>query len=275
MTLTHYIGGKLTGLTVDFPPSLNYPNLTTFINTETFIEYILVSGVWEQVGVASPFVPTDIAGLKVWFDADAPSTFSFSSSNIISQWNDKSATGNNVSQGSVPAQPLLIQGVRNGKPIVRFDGVDDFLQRTTYVGGTISQGNTIFVVAEIPNIIIEYLIDSGGASDRQFINYPIANEIHAVASGGTSMIGSVTGGTWNYLTATFNGATGTLRGNGVELDAENTGAESMNGITLASRHVGDNYANMDLAEVLIYDTAILGSDLTNVETYLAEKWGFV
>jgi len=50
MTLTHYIGGKLTGLTADFPPSLNYPNLTTFINVETFQEFILVSGVWEQIG---------------------------------------------------------------------------------------------------------------------------------------------------------------------------------------------------------------------------------
>jgi len=60
MALTHYIGGKLVGLTADFPPSLNYPNLTTFINSETFIEYILVSGVWEQVG--APII--DVGGWK-------------------------------------------------------------------------------------------------------------------------------------------------------------------------------------------------------------------
>ena len=50
MALTHYIGGKLTGLTADFPPSLNYPELTTFIDVELFKEFILVNGVWEQVG---------------------------------------------------------------------------------------------------------------------------------------------------------------------------------------------------------------------------------
>ena len=52
MVLTHYIGGKITGDTADFdlPLSTNYPNLTTFINFETFIEYILVDGVWTQVG---------------------------------------------------------------------------------------------------------------------------------------------------------------------------------------------------------------------------------
>jgi len=56
MTLTHYIGGKLVGETADFPPSLNYPNLTTFINSETFEEFILVNGVWEQVGAPIPTV---------------------------------------------------------------------------------------------------------------------------------------------------------------------------------------------------------------------------
>lgn len=63
MALTHYIGGKLTGLTVDFPPSLNYPNLTTFINTETFQEFILVSGVWEPIGPGG-------SGTTLQFDFD-------------------------------------------------------------------------------------------------------------------------------------------------------------------------------------------------------------
>jgi len=58
MTLTHYIGGKLTGLTADFPPSLNYPENTTFINTETFQEFILVAGVWEEVGAVGFIVAT-------------------------------------------------------------------------------------------------------------------------------------------------------------------------------------------------------------------------
>ncbi len=51
MTLTYYVGGKLVGLTADFPPSLNHPEFTTFINSETFEEFILVSGVWEIIGV--------------------------------------------------------------------------------------------------------------------------------------------------------------------------------------------------------------------------------
>lgn len=58
MALQHYIGGKLTGLTADFPPSLNYPNLTTFIDTETFIEYILVAGVWQQIGAVAAQFPS-------------------------------------------------------------------------------------------------------------------------------------------------------------------------------------------------------------------------
>lgn len=67
MTLTHYIGGKITGDTADFDVlSTNYPNLTTFINFETFTEFILVSGVWEQVGQA----PLNLSELKAYYKFD-------------------------------------------------------------------------------------------------------------------------------------------------------------------------------------------------------------
>ena len=59
LTLSYYVGGKLVGVTADFPPSLNHPEFTTFIDSETFTEYILVAGVWQQVGVA-PFDDTDL-----------------------------------------------------------------------------------------------------------------------------------------------------------------------------------------------------------------------
>jgi len=62
LTLTHYVGGKLVGDTADFnlPLSINYPEFTTFINFETFREFILVSGVWEIMLTGDPPTTTFI-----------------------------------------------------------------------------------------------------------------------------------------------------------------------------------------------------------------------
>jgi len=49
MTLQYYIGGKITGLAADTKP-LGVPEFTTFIESDTFTEFILVSGVWERIG---------------------------------------------------------------------------------------------------------------------------------------------------------------------------------------------------------------------------------
>lgn len=56
MTIQYYIGGKITGLAADTKP-LNVPEFTTFIETDTFTEFILVAGVWEQIG-STPILPT-------------------------------------------------------------------------------------------------------------------------------------------------------------------------------------------------------------------------
>ena len=55
MTIQYYIGGKLAGLEADTKP-LGVPEFSTFIESDTFTEFILVAGVWEQIGVP-PVLP--------------------------------------------------------------------------------------------------------------------------------------------------------------------------------------------------------------------------
>jgi len=95
MTLTHYIGGKLTGLTADFPPSLNYPNLTTFINFETFQEFILVAGVWEQIGAVPGLLFPSMYESFVAFPSILKQHFVewFSGSVLDSFWTQSNITG--------------------------------------------------------------------------------------------------------------------------------------------------------------------------------------
>ncbi len=80
-----------------------------------------------------PPVPLTVNnGLQLWLKADAGVTADASGS--ISVWADQSPNGNNASQDNALAtppvsfQPMLVANALNGKPVIHFDGVDDFMQ---------------------------------------------------------------------------------------------------------------------------------------------------
>lgn len=66
------------------------------------------------------FNPLSISPLA-WYDASDTSTLSVSS-NLVSQWNDKSGNGYNLTQGTGANQPDSGLTTRNGLNVVDFDG---------------------------------------------------------------------------------------------------------------------------------------------------------
>jgi hypothetical protein len=91
--------------------------------------------------IVSDTVPTSMPGLRLWLKADAEVVKD--GSNYVNGWNDQS--GNNVYTGtSVSAnRPLWVDNVINGKPVLRFDGSNDFLSSAGAYAA-----NTIFVVGK-------------------------------------------------------------------------------------------------------------------------------
>jgi len=65
-------------------------------------------------------------GLQLWLKADAGVTAG--AGGKVTAWQDQSGKGNNASQSVADMSPLLVNDAINGKPVLRFDGVDDFLE---------------------------------------------------------------------------------------------------------------------------------------------------
>lgn len=61
----------------------------------------------------------------LWLDADDPSTIT-QSSNLVSQWNDKSGLKRHFTQGTSGNQPTLVENNQNGRSGISFNG-DKFL----------------------------------------------------------------------------------------------------------------------------------------------------
>ena len=91
-------------------------------------------------GAPAPFVPTDIAGIKLWIDfsdadtlfTDAGSTKVSSDGDAIYRANDKSGNDYHYSQTTSGNRPLYKTAIQNSLSIGRFDGADDYLINTSY-----------------------------------------------------------------------------------------------------------------------------------------------
>src|SRR5438270_11672244 len=63
--------------------------------------------------------------LQLWLRADAG--VSTNAGGGVTHWTDQSGNLNDATQSSDTQAPALINGVLNSRPVLRFDGVDDFL----------------------------------------------------------------------------------------------------------------------------------------------------
>lgn len=88
--------------------------------------------VGSQVSSWVNFTPLSLQP-EVWLDASDSSTITLSGSSVT-QWNDKSGNGRNVSQGTGLNQPTLTTSVVSGLNEIDFDGTNDSLQLTNASG---------------------------------------------------------------------------------------------------------------------------------------------
>lgn len=109
--------------------------------------------------------PSGIQGLRVWLDAEAIT--GLNNNDPIQTWNDESGNNYNAVQNTLANRPLYIEDGINGRPVVRFDGVNDWLQITPDSGLNMTTFSLIVVFkAQVPNQSIQVITakESAGAS---------------------------------------------------------------------------------------------------------------
>ena len=245
---------------------------------------IIVKG---TVKIARPIVPTDIAGLTLWLDASDSTTLFQNSdgttpatadSDPIGYWGDKSGKGNNVVQSVTLSKSLLKKSIQNGKDIVRFDGVNDFLKSTTGGGNSnitlffvnIARGNPghqmVFSMGEESNGRRRCLWLEPSSSTIRFNGY------HADVSSSLS---------WTIGTANISQFKNDF--NAISLAKNNSAwttptapvivAYSATNITIGRNNGTTEPFNGDVCEVVYYNTVIPDVHRTSILNYLNTKWG--
>jgi len=213
--------------------------------------------------------PTDVSGLITWLKADS---LGLDDGNAVATWTDSTLNAHNVTQSTENLKPIYKTNVVNGKPVVRFDGSNDYLSAVPYSQTT---PYTLYVVAKFRSScssqkgIIDgdlsldgYLFCSGGGNGMYFNN-------------GSGQIGPNTTNSitqFNIYKVIVNGAGSSITENNSTPQTGTLDSTTLNGMTLGSIGNKGEYGDVDIAEVLLYNGAISSGDQLIVGAYLGNKY---
>lgn len=256
------------------------------------------------------FAPTNINGLQLWLDASDTSTLYDATvggslvttdGSAVARWDDKSGNSRHATQTTTNDRPLLKTAVRNGRNVLRFDGVSDSM--INGIGWNYTN-YTIFAVTA-PNININSTGTHGvfgiaeNLNNRLFLTYGGFLTSTAPDAGLTPRYtafldnannsnerecsdyeSNINANQYNIATCVFSSSAGTqLFFNRVAQNVSNrTSSPSLISsaaeLRLGVRFSGawGSYLNGDFCEFIIYNNILSDNQRTNVWNYLSTKW---
>lgn len=217
------------------------------------------------------FSPPDIAGLQLWLDASQIA--GLNDGDAVATWNDASGNANNATQGTASARPLYKVNIKNGKPALLFDGVDDGFTLTT---GLNLSAYTVFVVlaqTDAVNGSVSFI----KAGDPYNYHSLTPTAVHHQPGGLTVMSTYATAtvaGDWAMTEAYRSGTTLYIGKNGT-FDAGQASSINWQTDLIGAPYNGGAQYNMVgyIAEMLVYDSGLVAGDRQLVEAYLIAKYG--
>lgn len=237
----------------------------TATTTKTYYLYYNI-GIGYDINSLSPLL---------WLDANDTATIT-QTGGAVSQWDDKSGNANNVVQSTIGSQPSLTMDA--GNQVISFD--DQWMQDVDGLWGATAHDDT-HVFAVYKNLILP---DTGAL----FFETVVGGRYGAWSPWNTTLYYQP--GTASYLTATYAGDTTdyhvvsyeshaggarVLRRDGTTLATDTNGATFTGDnqpFIVAAYPGGANAQNVNIAEMIIFDKALTATEITDVETYLDQKW---
>ena len=243
-----------------------------------FLSFVMLAGLLAPDAGATP-----VPGAVLWVDA---STLAGADGSTVSNLANLGTGGGTFSSGSCT---LNTSGI-NGKKALEFDGTDDYLRSTTAYANS---GNvlTMFVVTKrISN-------NGNGKGVVSCVKYGWADWNHPECffvdtSDSAGKLALVRSGTPGYVvvdhqsaigtpfisTAVFTGSAGILYIKTSESSYNGSFASSNNfemtttALGCRQEYTASYFNNINIGEVLIYNSALSDTDRLAVESYLAVKW---
>ena len=288
-------------LTSSFYGILSTPNTTLTLASDGILNWMVLGMYRANVASTIYFSPANVSNLTVWLDAADPSTIITSTNNTVARWINKVVTpsvtwarpGITGLAGATRNSQSAITGAHTlyGKNVMWFSTTCEMFISTSLT----NQPKSIFAVMNpltgldstypstllfgnpaVPFLFNTYIYYNSNSSSYHYSMYrsttSALNQEYVQFSTFTSPIDTpfllslVNSATSNSNIGTFNGFTQPL-------------ISSLNGNFYTTGNcnyfIQQHYhsTSFDLAELLVYNSAVLPSEREDIEGYLAWKWG--
>ena len=206
-------------------------------------------------------------GSAIWLDSGALSTLTKDGSNRISEWRDRAGGTDKVVQANAGQQPTYVASAINGLPTVRVNSANG--QTMTTLTNFAAPSTVLYVARQLGGTNRRVL---SGINNNWLLGFFNGGRSYAYFNGWVDQAG-VASNTNPYLySATIPGPgnNSSFYENGVLLASNQGGVEGPNGLTLNGQF--GEYSDADIAEVVVYKSALSDSARQISEAYLAGKW---
>jgi len=235
------------------------------------------------VTAAEPVPLPALASLRLWLRADKGVT---ETGGAVSAWSDQSGNFNNTVQTNPSQQPAVVADAVNGRAVLRFDGADDSLvtahSPTLAITGDISS----FFVVKFDDFdtfrAVWAKTNTNLPAPTDFYTLPTSGIPRVFRGNGGGSLGNVEAAgapvAGEFAIVGFDMAGTTLRhflNGGVNGQGEITATPADTGAPLHIGTRGDQFTRMkgDIAEIVIYDSALSDADRATIFDYLSTRYG--
>ncbi|MGK5082856.1 CUB domain-containing protein [Bdellovibrionota bacterium FG-1] len=249
-----HTGNGFTGANLPSSVAAQSGSLYLVMTTDSSVTRPGFKATWSEFQISS------VAGQLLWLKADS---LSLNDGDGVATWTDSSANHNDATQGTLDRQPIFKTNIVNGRPVIRFSNTNN-----TYLGLTtqLTTVRTAFIVTKYSGAALNYLFLLGDSGAYHF---------HGAA--GNGLFSS------DYASASVLNGSGYINGTATSV-ASMTRPTSFATITLAmtgsttvgyiaqDRNMNDRSWDGDIAEIILYSTAVSDSDRILIEAYLRSKY---
>ena len=246
---------------------------------------------------------TDVSGNQVWLKADALTS---TDGTKITSWTDSSSNANHAIQANSSWAPTYKTNIINGKPVLRFTATSyNWLTLKNNINPT-PASHTVFAVMSVANYKTNTYLFGGIAGSYNGSSWGILKLNATAGCEGAPVYGFGDGSSYQlptsycnamgkdhmlfpgnnqFIVLTYKYTTGSVSpaiySNGVRIGvpAANSTITSVTSTAMnfslgrTGAYDGE-YTNEDIAEFLIYDTALSDTNQAKIEGYLMTKYGF-
>jgi hypothetical protein len=228
------------------------------------------------VGRSQGLFTPSLNNLSLWLDAADAATI-VSSGGQVSQWNDKSGLGNNVTQGVGANQPITGTRTINSRNTIDFNGTTHSMAGPSGLY-SVSNGNNC--------IILVFAADLAGGATQRIYSAQETTGRHYIGINATGVTGTCQAAGAGPATETwakdanahmsFLARSGTAQNVNIDggLGAANSSATSFTStvVTIGAQTSASNFYDGRIAELLVYSRRPSDGEINRIAQYLCAKW---